>query len=242
MNLEYDETPFVAILREAFANHSNLPERCAINLAYEVNQEDFSDVVEIVSRCGAREGLVARLRTTHPVGPNHLGQYDRHFWTVWTEACAFAWAKNVAGFDRPRFTDDRGKPDLLVGSSMWLEAKTVERSPDERRALDQMAEASDRGRPQYRMTYGFSVPHPTIVKKFNDGLSDALTKLARQGFGEIIVYFELDGIDWGTDEHAALKAIDEWSATESSNTGARIVVTRGGRWREPLIDHIPPAI
>ncbi|MDA1256632.1 MAG: hypothetical protein O3C10_02110 [Chloroflexi bacterium] len=237
--MSYDEsesTAFVRVLREAFAKQPDLPARCAISLAFDVNQDDFSDVVDIVDRCSGRSDLVGRLRATHPINVAHTRQFDRHFWTVWTEACAFAWATEVAGFNCPLFTDDHGKPDLLIDRSTWIEAKTVEVSPGEGEILDRMAESSDRGKLLIRWTVGFTPPHPTLVKKFDDGLRDALVKRGRQDYGELIVFFSLNGINWPTDRKAAIQSIQDWVRVSGVSSGARVVISRGSNWREPIID------
>ena len=238
--MHYEEGPvteFVKLLREAFPQHAYLPERCPISLALEVNQNDFSDVVEVVSRCGERAPLIERLRATHPRDACHREQFDGRFWNVWTEACAFAWAVEVARFDCARFTDDTGKPDLIVDSQTWLEAKTIETSPKETRTLERMAELSDRANlPVSRGPCSPSPPHPNLIKKFHDGLKDALAKRDRQGVGGIIVFFCLAGIDWPTDRDAAYRAIRAWARDAGAKSGTRVVISERANWNDPFVD------
>ena len=96
--MDTSDTPFVRILKAAFAERSSLPERCHIRLGIEVNQPDYSDVAEIVDQHGGTVDLISRLRDSHPVDRPHLEEFDRQFWTVWNEAAAFAWAVEVAGY------------------------------------------------------------------------------------------------------------------------------------------------
>ena len=54
-----DSTPtaFARILQEAFPGYVGLPERCAISLAIEVNQTDFSDVVQVITYLKSSKNL-----------------------------------------------------------------------------------------------------------------------------------------------------------------------------------------
>ena len=121
---------------------------------------------------------------------------------------------------------------MLVPKDIWIEAKTVERSPGERAILERMAEAGAAMRGPLELT----APHPTIIKKFGDHFDDALKKLKRQSKGEIIVYFVLDGIDFPTKKAAALHDIREWAERVSSETGIRVVISRLDQWRDPFLD------
>ena len=234
--MDISDTSFVNTLKTAFPERSSLPERCAISLGIEVNQPDYNSVVEIVTRNGGLDELISRLRDRHPVDRSHLDEFDRQFWTVWNEAAAFAWAVEVAGFQNVSFTDDKGTTDVVVADGPMIEAKAVEVSPEERRIKNRMAEASDGGLLLMRGPSNLTQPHPNLLKKFEDGLQDALLKLGRQGGSKLVVYFYLGGIDFGTSEREALADIASWAAEASGRTGARIVVWESNEWRHPFID------
>ena len=234
--MDIPDTPFVNTLKTAFTERSSLPERCAISLGIEVNQSVYGDVVEIVTRNGGLDNLISRLRDSHPVDRPHLDEFDRQFWAVWNEAAAFAWAVDVARYQNVSFTDDRGTTDVVVADGPMIEAKTVDVSPEERRLMNRMAEASDREQLVMRGPSDLTQPHSNILKKFEDGLRDSLVKLLRQGGAELVVYFRLAGLDWPTGSRGASLEIQQWADEAALPTGARIVIWKGGDWREPFID------
>ena len=234
--MDIPDTPFVNTLKTAFTERSSLPERCAISLGIEVNQSVYGDVVEIVAEHGGLDDLISRLRDSHPIDRPHLDEFDRQFWTVWNEAAAFAWAVEVAGFKNVSFTDDKGTTDVVVADGPMIEAKTIDVSPEERQIKTGMAEASDRGELVMRLSGDLTVPHPNLLKKFEDGLQDALLKLRRQAGNELVVYFQLIGIDFNTSVREALVEIKRWADEASRRTGARIVVWKSDDWRKPFID------
>jgi len=229
------DTPFVAVLKSAYKNHSTLPDRCSISLGIDVNQNDYSDVVEIVAIHGGLDDLLSRLADSHPTDRSHLDEFDRQFWTVMNEAAAFAWAVEQ-GFTGVSFTDDNATTDVTVLDGPMIEAKTVDVSPEERAIKSRMAEASDRGEIVSRITGHMRSPHPNLLKKFEDGLQDALEKLARQKGGELIVYFELAGGDWPISRRQAFEQIEVWASDATRRTGARIVVWKSDQWRNPFLD------
>jgi hypothetical protein len=102
-----------------------------------------------------------------------------------------------------------------------------------------MAEASERGEIVSRVAGHMPGPHPNLLKKFEDGLQDALEKLARQKGEELIVYFELAGVDWPVSRRQAFEQIKEWARAAARRAGARIVVWKSDEWRHPFIDTGP---
>ena len=162
-----------------------MPDRCAISLGVEVNQPDYSDVVEIVARHGGLDDLRSRLADSHPTDRPHLDEFDRQFWTVWNEAAAFAWAVEE-GFPGVSFTDDNATTDVSADKGRMIEAKTIHESPEERRIEEKMAEASDRGELLMRMSSNMTSPHPNLMKKFEDAVQDSVQKLRRQDGSELV--------------------------------------------------------
>lgn len=234
--MDTPDTPFVETLKTAFTERSSLPERCVISLGIENCQSDYSDVVEIVTKHDGLADFISRLSDSHPVDRPHLEEFDRQLWTVWNEAAALAWTSAAAGFAGLRFTDDRGTTDLIDANGVMIEAKIIEVSPEERRIKTRMAEASDRGELIMRMSSNMTEPHPNLLKKFEDGLRDSLLKLLRQGGAELVVFFQLAGLDWPTSSREALAEIKRWADEAALTTGARIVVWKSDDWREPFID------
>jgi len=226
----------VVLLKEAFGEDPKFPERCAITLAIEVNQSDLGDVIEIVDRSGEREVLMDKLRATHPVHREHLSEYDRNFWNVWTEALALCWATETAGLSGVTFTDDRGKPDLQSQDGTWIEAKTIDLSLNESKTMERMAELADQGTVPYRMSSDFTQAHPTMLKKFQDGLEDAHLKLARQQYGALVTFFSFRGVDWGTNSKASERIIAEWAHAAAQSHASRIVIVRRINWAAPFVD------
>lgn len=223
---------------EAFPEYAGLSGDCLIPNAIRTNRDirDVSNALVFVDQCGARASIIDRLRITHPPETCHRSEFDRRFWTVWTEAFAFAWSVELAGYDHPEFTDDRGKPDLRVYSTTWLEAKTIEHSNEEKATLDYMARASDRGTLLYRLAHDLPTPHPTLIKKFNEDLLDAIAKRNRQGRGELIVFFRVAGFDFPLPEEIGEETVRAWSETIARESGVRVVITYSFNWREPFVD------
>lgn len=234
MSFEAPPSPFVQLLREAFHERSDLPPNCSIEQAFEVNQSDLSDVIAIVDAGGGRDDLISRLRLTHPEGKEHHEGFDPHFWTVWTEAEAFAWAAEVANLGTPQFTDDHGKPDLLVPPGIWVEAKTIQNSPEEQRIIDAMVSASERGTILIRGPATLVPAHQNLLKKFRDHLDDAVRKLDRQECGRLVVFFSLT-IDWPTNQQATIKDLRTWAASAASAGDCAIVICWRDDWQEPLV-------
>ncbi|MEE8046551.1 MAG: hypothetical protein V3T49_06920 [Dehalococcoidia bacterium] len=229
------DTPFVSVLKTVFKDRSTLPERCVVSLGIEVNQPDYSDVVEIVAQHGGLDDLRSRLVDSHPTDRPHLDEFDRQFWTVWNEAAAFAWAVE-RGFTGVAFTDDHATTDVSADHGVMIEAKTVDVSPEERQVKNQMSETSDLVGAAMRGPSTMIDLHPIVLKKFEDGLIDSVRKFERQSGEQLVAFFELAGLDWPTSRRQAIQLIRQWAAEAAQRTGARIVVWEGDAWREPFID------
>lgn len=223
---------FALLLQTAFHGRSDLPKDCSISLAISENQHDYSDVAQIIETEDETPQLVKRIRRTHPPGRPHLDEFDRHFWTVMVEAGALAWASTSAGLPGIRFTDDDGTPDLVTSNNVFIEVKTIHRSPQEQKKMRAMANAGFGVRGPEILT---SV-HPNMIKKFDDGLQDAIKKRDRQQGANLIVYYRLDGVDWPMKWEEAWRLIELWAGRASAATGVRVVVIRGGHWDSPFVD------
>lgn len=224
-------TEFVNLLNEAFPRRESFPDYCPIVLGIACNQNAFSDVVDIISRLNSRQDLISRLERQHPTKPVHNDEFDLNFWRVWTEAISFAWAVELAGFEAPRFADDdQGQPDIVLSDNGWLESKTIDPSPDEAVALRRMAAQGIASR--FLISSKF---HPNVMKKFKDGLSNAIVKLDRQDHGELVVFYSLE-LHAETDTRVAYEKIRNWATCAAAEFNVRIVVVIKTIWRSPLID------
>lgn len=232
-------TAFVKLLQKAFPSHENLPNDCVVSLAIANNQDAFQESIEIIDRFNATREVIQRLRRSHPDTSDHSYLLDEHYWAVWTEVFAFAWSVEQGHFRNPEFTDDNGKPDLKVGPNLWLEAKTVRPSDKESMQLREMGDVALHGQVPLRMVSVSGEVHPTLIKKFNDGLTRAVHQLRNRSGQDLIVFFNVERIDLETDETSAIQAIRHWAYAKRSSGNPRIVVIHRDQWKSPLVDTGP---
>jgi len=218
------------LLLEAFPHRDRFPEWCKIVASIDDKQRDLSDVIEIITELGNRPDLIARMQRQHPIDRPHLREHDDNYWRVWTEAMAMAWARTVAGYDQPVFTDDDGKPDLLLAPGAWLEAKTIDHSVEEARFLDHASRVGV----GWQMFTPIDI-HPMVLKKFDDHFEDALKKIARQGAGALVVLYSV-WLDAETKKRSAYEAINRRAQQASTKENVRIVVINRVEWHRPIID------
>lgn len=217
-------TPFAILLDEAFPNRSGLPSDCDIVLNIEASDPVCSEIVSVVTSFGERGAFISRIRRIHPTDRPHSDTFDDQLWEVMAEGTAFTWAARTLG--KPMFTDDNGKPDLYVTPDWWIEAKRVGKSLPERQIQRRVLGAAEHGKLTIR-TGNLMEPHPTLLKKFDDGLRDAMKKV-RPEQHHLAVFFELAGVDFGTSRRQAFEAIENWCGRASWQTNCAIVVVRGG--------------
>ncbi len=220
------------LLESAFPNRDRFPDDCSISAAITENQPDLTEEINILERNGVLEDLVARLTRQHPTGVGHKSEHDDNFWRAWTEAVAFAWATEIEKLRRVTFSsDESGLPDLEVVDGPWIEAKTIDNSPEELAILKRQAAAGF----GMRVFPTMSELSSNVLKKLEDQLQDSLIKSKRSTNLELIVFYSLR-IDAGTSVGRALNDIIVWARTAARRTNARIVIVKRFNWKSPLID------
>ena len=223
---------FCRVLDEAFPDRNDLPRGCPIVEGLIENQSDLTEEIRILDRVGGRQDLIDRLRRQHPVRRSHKVEHDRNFWRAWTEAIGLAWAVETAGYESPQFTpDESGLPDLDLGSRRWLEAKTVDNSPEEAAILDQQAAAGF----GMRMFAHMSDLDQNVLRKFEDHLQNALNKSERTECDELTVFYSIS-IDGGTSQRSAYREIEVWATEAADRVGVRIVIVKNMKWQNPFVD------
>jgi hypothetical protein len=100
----------------------------------------LSSAIEIVTSYDERDSLKKKLCEAHPLDRRHDRQHDDRLLDVLTEACAFAWAAQVARLGRPHFCFQPGAPDLQLDPEGWVEAKAVHPSEEDQRLSKRMLE------------------------------------------------------------------------------------------------------
>jgi hypothetical protein len=214
-------TEFAALLLDAFPSRS-LPVDCDVERNLLFNHPDCDPITRVVTTFGGRNALIGRLRRVHPVDRDHRREFDEQLWDVVTEATAFAWTANRLA--PPTFTDDHGRPDIFVEPGLWVEAKRIGPSATERPVRRAMAAVADQTHLIMRTTSRLSAPHATFLKKFSDGLTDALGK-ARPTGHRLLVFFEVAGIDFGTRRDIATDSVVQWAGEAARTTACSIVIT-----------------
>ena len=203
-----------------------------MRLGIEENADDFPDVIQVVTRHGQRRSLLDRLRDEHPTTKLHHQQHDDRLLDVFTEAEAFAWAVEVEKLGSASWVMKQGAPDIRTDSGLWIEAKTIHRSAQEeewrRRAI-----AAEPGLILRGATEPAS-PHPGMIKKFQSGLDDAIKKWERQDTGQLVVFFDWLGIDFGTSRREAPQQVNLWARTAEEGRSVRVVICRSYQWRAPV--------
>lgn len=178
--------------------------------------------------------IAARLRDEHPTRRKHHDQHDERLISCLTEACAFAWA-DLRLPAAPEFDFAEGHPDVQVGPSTWVEAKSVNRSQADRALTRQLLKSG--------AVVSGHVPDigAQVVDKFQYHYADALKKFARVGAQGAYVFFNLEldmlSLPW-KDEQIAL--VVEWAERMvEANPTIGIVSAHQYDWQHPFVELLP---
>lgn len=237
-----DRPSIAALLADAFPAISNgtaqVPADCWVSGVLQKDTRDLrrqaglqrlSDAVTVVSEQGQLPALKRRLETEHPVSRNHLREYDDRLLDCLTEACAFAWA-HQRHLGSPAFSHQEGCPDIRVLPDLWIEAKAINRSQENKRATEAMIGG--------RAVCGaVTDPNPGLISKFESALADAKRKLNRQGSGRLVVFFNLTWLDesaWGL-KSGVFAQLQDW-AKKVSEPRIHVVVCYLYDWQNPFHD------
>ncbi len=214
------------------------PSDCSIPAATYEDQDDLADVVDIVTRTGARAGLVRRLRAEHPADRPHHAQYDSRLWDAMTEAVAAAWATERE-LGTPRFCFVAGTPDLEIPGFGWVEVKCVHLSDNER-ATVRAGLAEGNGVFSRFGTMSRDVD-PALYKKLNDAWDNALMKFERVDQlhqAADVVWMRVGGFDWPLSPRRARTQLISWAEEKSRHSTAGLVLVYGWNWREPEFEQV----
>jgi hypothetical protein len=142
----------------------------------------------------------------------HLRQHDDRLLDAFNEAEAFAWAVDVAKVGVPVFSAlDPGAPDLRIPRRAWIEVKTIRPSDEESKTKDEIFALVDRGFIPMRGPRILSLPHPTLITKFDEKYADALRKFElAESEPMSLVYFRVEAFDFGTSPRQAKRSVEEW--------------------------------
>lgn len=226
-------TLLTELLREVVGGDANLSVGCWIRDAVQYEQDDFRDVIEVVTEHSSRDDFIRRLREEHPLDRPHVDGHDDSLLNVFTEAEAFAWAAEVARLGTPSFVFRPGAPDLHIAPDTWIEAKTIHGSQQDRDEMDRLIAGSASGITM-RGPVTLTTPHSGLLNKFDGALADSVKKLGRQKGGRLFVFFDLTTVDFGTSNRRALAQVREWAGeAERQLEAVRIAVAYNYKWRTP---------
>jgi hypothetical protein len=205
------------------------------SLFYPQSLRLIARALEAVDRCGELPRLTQRFVLEHPLHRAHRRDYDEQFITCLTEGCALAWA-DLRHLGPLRFTSQiEGAPDIQAESGLWIEAKSIGPSKEDRQLVESMraSKGPHVGTPR--------LPAEGLWRKFDYVLSDTQKKLDRQTQREGVLFLHLTTLDiqsWPLKDEffALLPAWMERKKVEAPNI--RIVVTYSYDWQTPVIDPI----
>lgn len=108
------------------------------SLFYPQPLRHIARALEAVDRCGELARLTQRFAQEHPLHRSHRRDYDEQFITCLTEGCALAWA-DARQFGQLHFTSQiEGAPDIQADSGLWIEAKSIGPSKEDRQLMESM--------------------------------------------------------------------------------------------------------
>lgn len=174
--------PLAGFLARAFPAHVCFPPDCWVRRAIEQNYEgyDVGAAVEVALQEGSEAAIAVRLRLEHPAARAHLSRHDDGLLNAFTAVEALAWASRVARIGLCEFVTTQGAPDLRVGDTHWIEAKTIQRSNSDTRALEEACREAAASGDMLVRSGTIGDIGPGLVAKFDSQFQDALLKWKRQ--------------------------------------------------------------
>jgi hypothetical protein len=145
--------------------------------------------LDVVDRYGELPRLLQRFVMEHPVNRPHRRSYDEQLVTCLTEGCAFAWA-DLRNLGTLRFTSEiPGAPDIQADSGLWIEAKSIGPSDEDKRLTECMRISGESHMGTPRM------PSDGLWRKFDYAFRDTQKKLDRQTQREGVLFLHLVTLD-----------------------------------------------
>lgn len=230
-------SPLRSFLSDAFPTIKADPQACWVSniLSRDIPEqlEPLSPAIKIVDRCNQLTMLKQRASQEHPVDRPHTQQYDDRFLDCLTEACAFAWAV-LKKLGTPEFHYREGAPDIYVNPGIWIEAKTIHPSLEDKELRERVFKKGE--------VAGVTVPisYEGLFRKFEYDFKDAKGKFKRQGTGKNIAFFNLAQLDvsaWLEKKEYILAKLDQWAnSKKSSKPTIYIVICYNYNWQGPFRD------
>ena len=234
--------PLAGFLARAFPAHVCFPPDCWVRRAIEQNYEgyDVGAAVEVALQEGSEAAIAVRLRLEHPAARAHLSRHDDGLLNAFTEVEALAWASRVARIGLCEFVTTQGAPDLRVGDTHWIEAKTIQRSNSDTRALEEACREAAASGDMLVRSGTIGDIGPGLVAKFDSQFQDALLKWKRQRqMANFVVFYCLEGVDWDVDSDNVWALVEDWArARARGRADTRIVIVDNYQWKEPRLDSV----
>ena len=229
-------TVLCELLAEAFPEWQDLPGGCWVRQAMERNSDGWSSAIRSVPKSGGRALLLERLQREHPPKRRSDAGADEALHAVFGECEAFAWAAKVAELPNPRFEFlVEGSPDVLCDGPVWVEAKTIRPSDDDREAERAAFAKSAIG---FRMADPIEAS-PGLFRKFEMAFSDGLRKFSRVSEGpkepSFVLFFHVLMFDLEVNDKV-FDRFSAWAREHASQTNVRIVLVFNFRWEAPWFD------
>jgi hypothetical protein len=169
----------------------------------------------------------------HPVDRAHRRDYDEQLITCLTEGCALAWA-DLRRLGPLCFTSQvEGAPDIQAQSGLWIEAKSIGPSKEDRQLVESMRASREPhiGTPR--------LPAEGLWRKFDCAVRDTQKKLDRQTQREGVLFLHLTTLDIQSLllEDGFFALLPEWVKRKKLEApNIHIVVTYSYDWQTPVID------
>ncbi len=210
----------------------------------------LSEAVDVVARHNQAEMLERRLALVHPIDRSHRRDFDDGLLDCLSEACAFAWA-DARGMGPPEFRfNEEGKPDIFIKPDIWVEAKALYASDNDRKLWAQaMEEAQRREGPPGIAFRGGSVKLDKVesmisglIGKFESDYQNAKQKFERVAANGRMIFYNLTVLDLEAMllKEGALRAVREWAKSKEKEGSIAVVVCVGYDWRVPQYDSYTP--
>ncbi|MGE3273358.1 MAG: hypothetical protein AB7P40_31785, partial [Chloroflexota bacterium] len=125
----------------------------------------------------------------HPLSRKHRCEFDDGLIAVLTEVCAFSWADS-RGLGPLCFTSSMpGVPDIQGKNGLWIEAKSILPSAQDRRLTKMMLESGA------FICGDVEMPGDGLWNKLEYVLADTKKKLARQTRQEGVLFLHIVSLD-----------------------------------------------